>query len=280
MARRHLATGVGIVGLGLAVGIGGCVAKAGTVDETAAYGDDMAQTEGDTEALASLHVGSSTGGALSPSSLEGGSLHLQSGPSGALISLLSPAGCVTETPGLGKVTYVYSDCTGPYGLIHLTGTVDVTYSSTGADNLTLEFSATNFQINKATLSTWTATAVVTASGTARSATWNASLAGTTGAGRSFSRTNQKDISWTVGGTCLSVSGTSQGTVSGLDLKTTITSYSRCEGACPASGSDISIEDVSNGDEVEIKYNGGASATVTLTANGKADAINLVLACGL
>jgi hypothetical protein len=264
--------------------VGGCRANAGTVDEAAVYGDDVSQTEGDTEALASLHVGVSSSGGLTPASLEGSSLHLQSGPSGALVQALSPAGCVTETADLAssKVTYVYSDCTGPWGLVHLTGTVEVTYSSTGPDNLTLDFSASDFQINRATLSTWTATAVVTATGSTRSMTWNASLAGTTGGGRAFTRTNQKDISWNVGTSplCVSVSGTSQGTVSGLDLKTTVAGYQRCQGACPASGSDITIEDVANGDEVDIKYDGGPTATVTLTAGGKTDQINLTLACGL
>jgi hypothetical protein len=160
--------------------------------------------------------------------------------------------------------------------------VNVTYSSTGTDNLTLDFSATEFQINRATLSSWNATAVVTATGSSRTMDWSAQLSGTTGGGRSFTRTNQKTITWTPGGVpfCVSVAGVSQGTVTGLDLKTTVTGYQRCQGACPASGSEVSVQNVTNGDEVDINYEGGPAADVTLTVDHKTDTISLSLACSL
>jgi hypothetical protein len=158
----------------------------------------------------------------------------------------------------------------------------VTYSSSGADNLTLDLSATDFQISRATLSSWNATAVITATGSSRTMIWNAQLSGTTGGGRSFMRTNDKTVSWTPGAIpfCVSVAGASQGTVSGLDLKTTVTAYQRCQGACPASGSEITVENVTNKDEVGIKYEGGPSADVTLTVDDKTATIDLSLACSL
>jgi hypothetical protein len=281
MPRTYIA---GVVGLGL-LAVVACAPRGGTIDETAAAGDDMAQTEGDMEALATLHVGSTSSGALAPASLEGDDLHLLGGDvSSAFTGYFSPSGCVTETasPDAHKVTYDYSDCTGPWGLAHLTGTVEASYSSTGAGNLTLDFSATDFQVNRATLSSWSATTVITAAGSSRTMDWNAQLSGATGDGRSFTRKNQKTITWTPGGVpfCVSVAGVSQGTVTGLDLKTTVTAYQRCEGACPASGSEISVQNVTNGDEVDIKYEGGPAADVTLTVGRKTDTITLPLACSL
>jgi hypothetical protein len=200
----------------------------------------------------------------------------------ALGAELIPAGCVTETTGTGTVTYVYAGCTGPWGLVHLNGTVTVTYSSTGPDDLTLKFSSTNFEINGATLTSWNAEADITANGNNRTMVWTASLAGTTKSGRDFSRTNDKTITWNVGGatTCIGINGTSQGTVTGHDLKTTVVSYQRCAGACPQAGSEITIQNEDNGKEVDVKYDGGDVATVTLTEGATHESIDLILACGL
>jgi len=283
MKRQSVLGWMGVVGLSVLVAA--CASKntaSTSTDDTAGPGEDVSQTESDTEALATLHVASS-GSSLAPASFGGGGdIHIQGAVGAALGAALSPAGCVTETAGVGKVTYVYAGCTGPWGLEHLTGTVTVAYSSTGPDQLTLKFSSSNFQINGATLTTWTAEADITASGSQRTMDWTASLAGTTKSGRTFTRTNDKTISWNVGGatTCVSISGTSNGTVTGHDLKTTVVSYQRCSGACPQAGSEITILNEDNGKEVDVKYDGGDVATVTLTENGTSASIDLVLACGL
>jgi hypothetical protein len=174
-------------------------------------------------------------------------------------------------------TYTFSDCTGPYGLLHLTGVVTAVWSVHSADTLDVTLSASNFQVNRATITSWNATATVTASGDSRDMVWAASLSGTTGSGRSFSRTNNKDIKWTVGEECISISGSSEGTITGLDLKTTITSYSRCAASCPAAGSEIQVTDVTNGDSVSVKYLGGAEAEFTSVSGTSTD---IPLLCGL
>jgi hypothetical protein len=253
-------------------------------DDTAGPGEDSAQTEANTEALATLHV-SSTGSALTAASMPrvDGNIHAE-GIGAALSGSLIPAGCMTETTDVAQSqnTYVYDDCTGPWGLVHLTGTIVVKYSSSGAGQLTLDFSASSFKINAATLTTWTATANITASGSQYTMLWQASLAGITGSGRDFARTNDKTITWTTGTVpaCVSISGTSQGTVTGHDLKTTVTDYQRCAAECPQAGSEIAIQNLDNGKEVDVKYNGGPSATVSETVNGKTASIDLPLACGL
>jgi hypothetical protein len=250
-----------------------------TLAQDGSGGEEAQQVEADSESFGTSFVGGS-GGSLSVASFdEGGSLHLESG--GTTTSnpgfFFQPAGCLTVTkdPASSTNTYTFADCTGPLGLVHLNGTVTVKYTL-AANQLTLQFSASNFEINRATISSWQANAVITANGAAREMTWSAQLSGTTGGGRQFSRTNNKDIKWTVGEACIAISGQSQGNISGHDLQTTITDYQRCADSCPEAGSEITIKNLDNGDSIDIKYSGGPEATLTL--NGKSESIGL--ACGL
>jgi hypothetical protein len=128
-----------------------------------------------------------------------------------------PAGCllVTTDAANSHATYVFNGCTGPLGLVELTGTIAVDWQTSPAlGQLTIHYAAQGFKLNRSTVDTWVATAVLTAAGNAREMTWNATLSGTTRRGRTFVRTNQKDLKWTVGEPCLSVSGESNGTILG------------------------------------------------------------------
>jgi hypothetical protein len=276
------------VGLACAFTVSGCAAAAAAAESTeiAGAGADDVNTEADTESMAQAFVGQGSSGTLSLQSVgalnsdRGGSEGLQiqgivSNPAGGYFL---PAGCLVENSDAATQTntYTFSDCTGPYGLVHLTGVVTVVWSNASQTTLDLALSATNFQVNRATITSWNATAKITASGDSRDMQWAASLAGTTGSGRAFTRTNAKDIKWTVGGSCISISGSSQGTITGLDLDTTISSYSRCEDSCPAAGSEINVRDVTNGESVNVEYLGGDSAQFT-GVDGKVTDIPLL--CG-
>jgi hypothetical protein len=74
-----------------------------------------------------------------------------------------------------------------------------------------------------------------------------------------------------------VNGASDGLVGNRGVHTDIRNYSRCKGECPAAGSEIRIVNVDSGRSIDIKYDGGNSATYT-GANGVES--RLVLACGL
>lgn len=241
--------------------------------------EDVAGTESDTESLASSFVNSSGSGvstmSLAPS--ESG-LHLAGDTTtvGNPGFWFQPAGCeqTTVDPSGQSATFVFDGCTGPLGLVELTGTVSVTWQ-TASSQLTLDFSAQNFKINRATIDSWQATAVVTADGDQRTLTWNATLSGTTGRGRSFDRTNQKTVQWTVGVPCIEVTGQSTGTILGARLQTTFTTWKRCADSCPQSGSEIQVKNLGNGDDIDIRYLGGPTADLTL--DGKTEEIGL--ACG-
>lgn len=263
----------------------GCASKSNTTDDdgSAAAGSDSAQVESDSESFASMFATSGSDGSLAPSSFAGGTLTTQGLPSGAANNFpnLYPAGCVVETQDVATKTntYVFTNCTGPWGFSKLNGTVQVTYSSTGPDNLTLNFSASNFDLNRATINSWTASAVITASGNDRDMVWNGTFSGTTGSGREFNRVNAKDIKWTVGQQCISIDGQSTGDVTGKNLTTKIITYQRCAAECPEANSEINIQNNDNGNDVDIKFLGGTKADVTLTSGGKSESIDIT-ACGL
>jgi hypothetical protein len=173
-----------------------------------------------------------------------------------------PAGCLTVTDDLTakKATYVFSDCTGPWGLVHIKGTVTVGYSSSAGNQLTLTYSAKGLSLNNATID-WDATANTTANGLARDMVWDGHFTGTTGNGRSFQRTNHKEYKWTAGQQCLTVNGSSDGTVTGHELKIDVVSFSVCKGGCPEAGSEIKVSDVSTNKVYDVKWNAG-NATYT------------------
>lgn len=241
--------------------------------------EDVAGTESDTEALASSFVNSSGDGVTTMSLAPGESgIHLAGDTStvGNPGFWFQPAGCeqTTVDPSGQSATLVFNGCTGPLGLVELTGTVSLSWQ-TASNQVTLDFSAQDFKINRATIDSWQATAVVTSSGDQRTMTWNATLSGTTGRGRSFSRTNQKTVQWTTGVACIEATGQSTGTILGAKLQTTVTSWKRCADSCPQAGSEIQVKNLTNGDDIDIKYLGGATANLTL--DGKTEEIGL--ACG-
>jgi len=272
-----------LVALSLSTTVG-CASRSnggGSDDGTAAAGSDSTQVESDTESFGSMFASSGSDGSLAPSDFSGGSLSTQ-GLGGAASGFpnLYPAGCATETSDIPSKTntYTFDSCTGPYGFSHIKGTVTVTWSSTGPNNLTLNFSATDFEINKATIATWKATAVITATGDARDMQWSGQFAGTTGGGRAFSRTNTKDIKWTAGQQCIAIDGQSTGNVTGKNLTTKVISYQRCAASCPEANSEINIHNDDNGNDVDIVFQGGAKADVTVTANGRTGSVDVPLVC--
>jgi hypothetical protein len=243
--------------------------------------EDVSGTESDVESLGTSLVGSN-GQSVATTSFDVGAGELKTldspTSSSAVGSAFLPAGCLQATVDTAAKTasYVFNACTGPLGLVELDGTVDVTWTDASSGGpVTLTYAAKGFKINRATIDSWQATAVVTATGSARHLVWTAMLSGTTGRGRTFNRTNDKIIDWTVGQPCVTVSGQSDGTVLGTELQTTLVSFSRCAAECPQSGSEITVKNVKNGDTIDIKYDGGPAAVLTVDGHES----DIALACG-
>jgi hypothetical protein len=255
----------------------GCAHRT-TLGSDTSGAEDVSGTESNVESLGASFI-ASDGQSVATQSLVGPSagIHVEDMTTVANPGFwFQPAGClqVTEDTANQSATYVFDGCTGPLGLVELTGTVNVTWQ-TASNQLTVDFSAQGFHVNRATIDDWEATAVVTASGDQRTMTWNGQLSGTTGRGRHFARTNQKTVEWTKGVSCISVSGQSTGNILVARLQTTFTSWQICADSCPQAGSEIQVKNLDDGDAIDVKYEGGPTAELTI--NGRSDTIGL--ACG-
>jgi hypothetical protein len=245
---------------------------------TACSSSPSTSPSSDTPATASVDSNSAeTSTALVGATVAGAGTELA--PPGATNpgNVYQPAGCITATANAASktVTYVFNGCTGPWGLLALNGTVTVVWSVPSTSKLQLQFSASGFKVDNATVD-WMATAVITANGSARDMTWTGSLNGTTAGGRAFTRTNNKDLKWNVGQPCISLAGSSDGTIAGAHLVTTVSNYQQCAGSCPAMGGDISVQDMDDGQSWDVKFNGSADAQATGPNGGQ---VSVPLECG-
>jgi hypothetical protein len=257
-------------------GGGGTSAAGDPALSTGENGAESTLIEGNTESLSTLFVSGS--GALAAQSFSGSDLSPKDA-NGDVATFFRPTGCVTSTADTAShsVTHVFTNCTGPFGLLHLNGTVKVEHATPSASELDLTLSASNFAVNKATLTSWQATAKITADASGgRAMTWDGNLQGTSGRGLQFSRKNHKQIQWTAKSGCVSVNGTSDGLFAAASLHTEVKTFSWCTGGCPDASSEITVTDVDDGKSFDLKFGGGPSATFT---GPDGTAKQLALACG-
>ncbi|HEX7667646.1 MAG TPA: hypothetical protein VF407_24125, partial [Polyangiaceae bacterium] len=194
----------------------------------------------------------------------------------------TPQSCIVADADLDALTvkYTLSGCTGPWGLVKVSGVVTVVYSaSTDGSGLALDVTGTALEFDtsrakhgKANLH---ATATATSNGGAREMKWNASLDGTTARGNAFTRDADWDVTWQVGESCIALDGTAQGQVNNRGLKTDVTSYQRCQGECPAAGGVITISNDA-GQQISLTFDGSAKATFTAADDQQTQ---IDLACG-
>jgi hypothetical protein len=272
------------VATALALGAGGCAAHHHATDDDvtllAQDGSDTSASENDAETISSSFI--AAGGRIglaSGSDLAGGQL-TTANLGDAMRAQYLPAGClnVVADPAGRGASYEFDHCNGPYGLLEITGTIQVTLTppATAAGPIVLDYVGTDLRVNRATVD-YAAHSEIKSTDTSRMMTWRGQLTGTTARGRTFRRTNQKVVSWTVGQECVLVNGFSDGDVNGRAVHTDVIGYSRCKGQCPAAGSEIRITSAESGKTVDVRYDGGSSATFT-APNGTQTKI--VLACGL
>jgi len=167
-----------------------------------------------------------------------------------------PAGCVVATQTNNVVSYKFSDCTGPYGLVHVTGTVVVTYT---ADSAGIHASAatTGLLINGATMNA-TSNATYTVNGTAKKLVVQTQGSGTGAFGNAINRNGGYTLTWDDASMCGTLDGAWSTMIGSDTWSTSIANYAQCKAHCPSSGT--------------LSHTGGISKlTVTVTFDGSAAA---------
>jgi hypothetical protein len=186
----------------------------------------------------------------------------------------SPDGCVTATVEGVKVTYLLTDCTGPYGLIHVSGTIVGTFSLVQG-GVQVDLKGTELAVNRATMDL-DALATLLVSGPARELTVESSSRGVGPRGNSITHAGSYVVTWDVEAACMTLEGSWQTQIGARTWWTEVTDFARCAGECPQAGGRIvhyrAIRDVT----VTVDFDGTAAAQWQ-TSRGRSGTVNLF--CG-
>jgi hypothetical protein len=201
----------------------------------------------------------------------------------ALPSQLWPSGCVTRArTGQAEVTVKLTDCTGPFGLVHIDGEETVTFGVAASGALQATIEGVNLTADGGPI-VHSATAVITfPSPTTRSVQWKGNWARTDDLGDMLQHTSDLTIAVDLAPgvpVCRSASGTAQTMVAVREVNTTITDYEVChepvtgQMGCPLGS--VDHVGVTSGKTVEIRFNGTDEAAVT---GPKGDMFEVPLVC--
>jgi hypothetical protein len=194
-------------------------------------------------------------------------------------SALQDPQCVTTTVAGAVATHVMRDCTGPYGLLEVSGALTAHYRFS-ADGLTVALESTGLEANGGTLS-------LSASGVSSAVDDQQRLAVTTSSafigpkGSEISRFGAYTASWDATKGCLGLTGTWSSTTSeGIRWSTAVAAYERCEGRCPEPGGTVTLTGGGGGggSEVTLSYD-GSDQLRWVTGRGRIGTVTLSCAPG-
>lgn len=174
-----------------------------------------------------------------------------------------PAGCIVSTRAANVVTHVFTDCTGPYGLVHFTGTVTSTWTKVEGGAQVVHV-AKGFAIDRATVD-HRATVTFTKASGVYTKTRKASFSGKTAAGRPISRSADWVTVYDAKTRCIARDGGAQTTIGERTWSSSIDGYERCGiglAGCPKDGTitltgprATVVLDFPGGPAVDVSVNG-------------------------
>jgi hypothetical protein len=163
--------------------------------------------------------------------------------------------CAIVQQAGSTVTVTYNDCTGPRGLVHVSGelALSVEVSSTGV--IEVHGSATAFRVNGATLEIDT-DATYAVSGSERTLTVHTAGAGTGARGNTVEHEGDYTITWDSASLCGSIVGT-WSTELGTRSRSNQVDVSRCAGGCPTGSI---VHEFRTGASVTVTFDGTPTAS--------------------
>jgi hypothetical protein len=184
------------------------------------------------------------------------------------MTLLQPQSCATAVVTGSVVAYNFNGCTGPYGLVNVTGKLTATYAMVSAGSVTVTLMGSNIQVNGGTLNI-NATATVSGAAGSRTATVSSMTSAVTSHGQTISHSGNYTAGWD--GMCLNLTGAFSTQIGLLNWSTTIANYKRCLGMCPASGT---VVITAGANSATVTFAGGATVNFT-TSKGDSGTVTLV-----
>jgi hypothetical protein len=162
-------------------------------------------------------------------------------------------GCAKVTQTGASLVITYTDCTGPRGLVHVSGELDVAITVAGT-TITAHGTSSDMTINRANI-VIDATAVYTVSGTTKTLTVATNGSGTGPRGNEIEHQGNYTITWDSASQCRTIAG-EWSTDLGARERSNDVSLSRCAGGCPTG---------------TVTHHFLAGASLTITFDGTATA---------
>jgi hypothetical protein len=171
----------------------------------------------------------------------------------------TPSSCLTATATGANVTLVYDDCTGPRGLVHVSGELDLTISVSLQGVISVQGSSSDLKVNGADLVV-DATGTYAVSGTTHTLAVQTMGSGTGALGNTVDHEGNYTISWDTTTQCGSIDGswsTEISTPTASAERSNDVNVSRCATGCPTGSI---THHFLGGASISITYDGTPTAT--------------------
>jgi len=184
----------------------------------------------------------------------------------------NPSGCATATASGSNVTITLNDCTGPRGLVHVTGELDLAVSVSLSGAISVHATATALMVNRATIDV-DANGTYAVNGTTHSLAVQTTGSGTGPLGNDVEHNGDYTITWDTASECRSIAGswsTSITASSGTATRSNDVNLMRCGTGCPTG---TITHHFLGGASLMITFDGTAVAQWS-TSTGKSGTVNL------
>jgi len=181
--------------------------------------------------------------------------------------------CVTVVVDKNVVTYTLIDCTGRWGLLHVSGTVVGTYSRTSDGALVAALQGAGLTVNDG-VGDWKATSVGTNAGLVRTIDVTTDWKGYTADNRATSRKGTYKAVLDFGEICVGLDGDWNTKIGLIAWDTAVEGYRVCKDACPVEGGTVTW--TSGMKSTVLNYDGTDTAS---WSNSDEKSGTLKLACG-
>ncbi len=166
-------------------------------------------------------------------------------------------GCVTTTQKLNVVTYVMVDCTGPYGLVTVSGTMVVTYTRQSGGVIKADAQGTGLKVNEGTLDLSAVALYSKNAAGLETAVVETHGKGTGKRGNTGERVGHYTVTRDQAASCVTLDGSWSTAWNGSRAATSsteVTGLAKCAASCPAAGG-------------VITHTGALGKTLTVTLDG-------------
>ena len=232
----------------------------GTTAGNVQSAQDAVDSTDATSAEGNMMMAAIDGGADASSGGNLGGAAVSAKLSANLSARFTPPGCVTVTPDAAALKAVFADCTGPRGLVHVTGELDLSASISLQGAITVKGTSSDLQVNGAQLEiNATGTYAVTATG--HTLTVATSSTGTGAHGNAIDHAGNYTIAWDPATQCRTIDG-QWSTELGAATRSSTVDVSQCGTGCPTGSISHAFVD---GKTLTVTFDGTATAAWSLAA---------------